>query len=508
MLGTGDASLMASGTVITKASDITAGVLAIVNSTNTTVTTDQTGTAPYLVRVVQRVGDDLVYSPFINCAKLNRVVAQTGVLPVEQVSYVGYNGTSGLLADAASSDYIIKGIIKNTKVSYNTTPQINHWSHASASSTSESAIAKGLLDSFNAWDKRNPEDVLMCERVAATTSVAALTGTAVIYKLTKGLKGVSTFIKDADATSSFTASTASVTAADAIHVASTGAKTFSFTALVLGSGAGRHLIQIGETAYNVADTGTAAQNATAIAAAINAGTQASAVAATALVTITFEESTFGHTVPMVLKTDDDSTWTVVVVTALSGDLIPVKYLANATTSAAATFDLDTVWQGETVYLYEGTGAAATSSIGIATLNGDTFGLKFTGVALGVNHQTRIYEKVRFELGLDGDFADTVLVTDSITALEGVGNNPQIGIFEYQAQMNDGQAWVQAYPTINSRNETDKIASDLFPLFQTIVDFYDDGFTPVLGDKPESYATVVIATPNSTGHGLIGDVFGI
>ena len=151
MVGTADLTLMASGTVISSAADMTEGQLAIVNSTNTTVTTDQTGTAPYMVRVVQKVGDDLVYSPFVDCSKLAGVRAQTGVVPSEQVSYVGYNGTSGALVDAASSDYIIKGIMKNVKTTYNITPQINHWSYRSGSTTTEAAVAKGLLDSFNAW---------------------------------------------------------------------------------------------------------------------------------------------------------------------------------------------------------------------------------------------------------------------------------------------------------------------------------------------------------------------
>ena len=75
-------------------------------------------------------------------------------------------------------------------------------------------------------------------------------------------------------------------------------------------------------------------------------------------------------------------------------------------------------------------------------------------------------------------------------------------------MNDGQAWVDAYPSRSHRAEAAKINDEDFPLYQTIVEFYDDNFKPLLGDTPKSYATLVIATPNSTGHGLIGDVFGI
>ena len=55
-VSTADLTLMASGTTIGSAADMTDGQLAIVNSANATVTTNQTGTAPYLVRVVQKVG--------------------------------------------------------------------------------------------------------------------------------------------------------------------------------------------------------------------------------------------------------------------------------------------------------------------------------------------------------------------------------------------------------------------------------------------------------------------
>lgn len=506
MLGTADLTLMAAGTVISGPNDMTDGQLAIVNSTNTTVTTDQTGTAPYLVRVVQKVGNELVYSPFVDCSKLISVRAQSGVRPSEQVSFVGYNGTSGALEDAASSDYIIKAIMKNVKTTYNTTPDINHWSYRSAASTTEAAVAKGLLDSFNAWNKRRPEDVLKCERVASTTSVAAITGSATIYKVTKGLKAVATYIKAAAGNTTLTASTASVTDGNTINFPSTNGKTFTFSAVALGDGAGRHVIYIGTTAYNVADAGTNAQNGAAIATAINAGTQAIASAADEVVTVTYTDATVGFLPPMVLSSDDDSTFANVAVTIASGDAVPVKYKVDGTTSAAATFDLDEPWQGETGYIYEGTTAA--TNIGVTTLAADTWGLKFTGKALPVDAEKRNYEKVRFELGLDGDFASTVPVTYSVKANEGVGNYGQIAILERQAQMNEGQAWVDAYPSVNHRAEAAKISTVDFPLYQTIVDFYDDNFAPVLGDTPKSYATLVIATPNSTGHGLIGDVFGI
>ena len=95
------------------------------------------------------------------------------------------------------------------------------------------------------------------------------------------------------------------------------------------------------------------------------------------------------------------------------------------------------------------------------------------VAKGFNlfAETKVYEKVRFEIGLDG-FTDAVLVTDSVLPSEGVGTQAQLAIFERQASMNDGQAWVQAYPSVQERAEVAKVTASLFPFDQVIIDNND------------------------------------
>jgi len=505
MLSKSDVTLLAAGTVINEPTDLTEGQLAIVNSANTTVVASQVAVAPYLVRVVQRVGDELIFSPWIDASKLRKVTAVTGVKSTEQVSFVGYNGTSGSIggAPASTADYILKGIIKNTKTTYNCTPFIAHWSYQAAASASEQTIAGGLLTSFNAWAKRFPEKVLTCERVAATTAVAALGGSGTVAKLTNGSKTVHAYIKAAAANTTLTADDFTVAVGDVINIPSWNGRTFTFSCL----DAVGHTCHIGTESYYIADAATAADgsdNATALVALINAGTVATAVAAVAVVTVTYNDNFYG--LPPMVFSDVAAAPARVAVTITSGDAVSVKYKAAATATTAATFTLDTEWQGPTGYVHDFT--AEATSIGVTTLNGDDFGLKFTSKALPVDFEKRNYEKVRFELGVDGDFPTVVTVTDSVAASEGIGVYAQIGILERQAQMNEGQAWVNAYPSVNHRNETAKMAAYDFPLYQTIVDFYDDAMTPVLGDTVKSYGTVIIATPNATGHGLIGDVFGI
>ena len=71
-------------------------------------------------------------------------------------------------------------------------------------------VVEGLFDSAQRVLKRNaPYPAVEVQRIADVASIAAFTGSAVIYKLTKNSTSVATYIKDADATSNFTASTAS-----------------------------------------------------------------------------------------------------------------------------------------------------------------------------------------------------------------------------------------------------------------------------------------------------------
>jgi len=410
MLGVNNEDIMASGTVIGGPDDLTEGVLAIVDETNETVTTEQTSGK---VRVVQRVGDELIYSPFIDVEKIRRKVSVSGVAATEQVSYVGYNGSSGSLDADTESDYIIKGIIENVKTVYNGTPFITHWSYKSGASTSQYAIAAGLIESFNKWRKRFAEKVLKADAVTSTAVDASndFLGDAIVVK---GLKAFTVAESVAEDDGGVYATDTEIAVGDFVRIGAVG-------------------------------EGTA-------------------------------------------LTDN-----VYKVTAISG-----------VGTAEATITVD-----RPINNASGTYTATDSDIEVipAADIGDV-GIKFTGIALPTDAETRNYEKVRFELGIMGDFTIDTTVTYDTDPSEGNGTYGQIASLERQAAMNEGKAWVQAYPTISYRSQADQIASADYPLYQVIIDFYDDDFKPLLGDTPKSYATVVIATPNATGAGKLETVFAI
>ena len=491
-------------------STMPAGSIALVKTDQTTVKSEEgalvSGTTYQLINKL--TDGTIVRSPQFTSSNIVTKGKAAYSAPTEQVSFIGYNGTSvtGLGTITAGESYIIGLWLNHTKGAYDQKGEVKHIS-AYATGTTQAAIAKQLMESHakNFSPLREKYPSILCDRVALTTSVAAITGSATIYKLTNGSKTVYTYTKAAAGDATLTASTASVTLGDAIHIASYNARSFTFSAVALGTGAGRHVIYIGSTSYSVADAGTDAQNATAIAAAINAGTQATASVDTAAVTITYAANTVALP-PMVLSSSDDSTFAAVAVTAASGDLIPVKYKAAATTSAAATFELDLPWQGPTGYLYEGTGATTTSSIGIATLTSDTWGLKFTGVKQPFDPQVDENVKISFEV-LTDSFGDYGTEYKAVIPTKGQGTWQEVAQLEAYTQGNETWYRNSAYPSTPYRREgiagTGGLGYDIITVnFKNTVDFAASGV------DVNSPWTAVIAIRSGLSYDTLDTAFGV
>jgi hypothetical protein len=359
------------------------------------------------------------------------ITYKSHVVNCQQVSTIGYNGTSGSLPSANDTSYFIKVRKNDNDAANRSQPMSLSAQYKTDGSATQEEVAFGLVSTFKkSITDQEPANGYAIAEVIGDGTVADFTGTATILKFTKGSKTVETYIKAADATSDFTASTASVNDGDIINVPSSGGKSFTFTAVALGAGAGRHLVMIGDTAYNVADAGTAAQNATAIAAAINAGTDASASVATADVTITFKPCVKGPIT--VLSTNDDSTWAEVAYTIDSGDANETKYRVDGTTSGAATFELDAEFQGETGYHFGGTTVATNT--GIATVT--NYGVKITGVQADFDVAAeRHYYVNRFTPTFSDEDTLVTLIQGAVT---GTGMWQQAAMDEYMTWGYEGQ----------------------------------------------------------------------
>jgi hypothetical protein len=425
----------APGTVVTK-DNLPNGTVAIVSDQNKVLAAlPSTGN----IRIIQSMGSNkpLIISPIINVENIKIYSAK--FQPSRQlVQYVGYNGsnTENMPTSNNTSYYLKLEKEDNDEMNRNgfwpaITAQYKTDASASALKTAQ-GLLKNLLTNLS---KEPGNGYIKVERVANGT-VAALTGTSTIAKVTKGSKVVEVFVKASADNDTLTASTASVGANDVINIPTSEGKTFTFTADALGSTAGRHVIYIGETSYVVADAGTNAQNADAIAAAINAGTQATATVATALVTIRYNEC-FKALPPVVLsQATNGGAYSPIVVTITSAnDAVPSKYVVPVATTTAATFELDVPYQGETGYIYEGTAAATNIGVGASVT---LWGIKFTGIrnTFDVASQ-RDYYVNNFNVTLHTGMEKAAVTTTAIGGYVGLGNYETVMFEEYFSSGNRG-----------------------------------------------------------------------
>lgn len=398
------------------------------------------------LRIAKKLADgSMIYSPFIDMSTRRNVVGKSYVAPSQQVSYLGYNGTSGNLDSANSTVYSVNLEWLNSQFTYNNSPMIFTGVYETSASASQAELGLGLVGSINANLSRQPYRAIKAE-VVGNGTVAAITGSSTITKVTKGLKGVSVYTKAVAADTTLTASTASVTDATLLNIPSSNGRTFTFDCLDAVS----HAAYIGEESYFIADQATAADgsdNATALAALINAGSVATATTSTATVTVTYNVDFYA--LPPMILSDVDGTPTEVAVTIASGDAVATKFDIDGTTSSAASFNLTEAYEGTTGYIFDGTTAATNS--GIATVT--SYGIKFTGAENSkfdaVNDR---YEVVSFVV--DANDFTTATVTDSVEPSSGSGYGKEVANLEAYAQFLDKHPQISAYPRTSRREEVD------------------------------------------------------
>lgn len=142
-----------------------------------------------------------------------------------------------------------------------------------------------------------------------------------------------------------------------------------------------HNTIIGGTEYVVTDVTDDATTATAIAAAINAGTQAYATVSSNTVTITLLPSVYSAKIIMwkgsgttasgwATETINTGTTSSTIIT--TGDTIPMYYKVASASATASSFDLDYVFEGETCYVISGTDA----TLNVGTTSPTEYGAKF------------------------------------------------------------------------------------------------------------------------------------
>ena len=399
--------------------------------------------------VVNKLSDGTILrSPAFTSADLVYANAEAYAQPSQQVSFIGYDGTTinGLGTITLGDSYSVQLSLSYTAgaiAQQNLMKSIS----AYATDTSQATVAKNLFETHyrQFGPLHEPFRAILCDRIARVDSVAAH-DTATIAYLVNGSKTVTLYTKTVAANAALTASTTTITAGTVVNIPSYNGRTFTFDATDAD-----HVVYIGTTSYVVADAGTAADgtdNAVAIAAAINAGTQATAAVDSDEVTITYLENT--RALPPIVISDADGTPAEVAVTIASGDAVPVQYVVAATTAAAPTYTLDEPWQGPSGYVYIGTTAA--TNIGESTINAaNAWGLKFTGVMEPFNPVTDKWTMVHFDV-LGGAFGSFGTEYKAVKANEGHGNWRAVATLEQYSQGNETFYRTSNYPYTANRTE--------------------------------------------------------
>ncbi len=395
----------------------------VITDVDGTILDETTVAAKQRVVVVQGQGPNL---PLIKSAPILKTGVQTYIAKafsygVEEVEFIGYNPVTALGAIEVinSNPYILRSALLSNFVEFADKQMFVNADYVSDASATESEVAKGLVSSLISNTQRFPNIPYTAHRVNDATTVTAFTGTSVMTLFTKGSKTVSFY------TAAGVASTGTVAVGDVINVPTSGGQTFTYSTAVDAFD-----IFLGTTLYSVADAGSADQNGVAQAAAINAGTQATASydSGTDVMTITYNN---GIQLPPPLVYNTVGT-VFVAVTIASGDAVPTKYIAATAATAAASFTLDVAYQGETGYVADGTVLATNS--GVATVI-TAWGIKLLGKPKSFLTNVLRYDKNKWNSTIQNAGITPIVVQTGAT--EGTGRYEQIADEEYFYQLAEG-----------------------------------------------------------------------
>lgn len=194
-------------------SSIAAGEVVVTDAAGKILDSTTVLTAKEIV-VVQGQGSTkpLIKSDVIKLGKLISYKGKKTAAAVEQVSYIGYNGTSGSIDAITSNLYFARIAMLNEQNTFGNRVMYENFKYETGTSTSQKAVAQGLwLDAINI---KNAEQMYRFERICDGTQ-ADWTGSATGMTFTKGSNTVAF-------TSSGSASTGTIAVGDVIRVAGQG----------------------------------------------------------------------------------------------------------------------------------------------------------------------------------------------------------------------------------------------------------------------------------------------
>ena len=140
------------------------------------------------IKLIGRSGDKLIHSDWIGKGTVTGYTVTPQSAEVQQIDYVGYAGTgSASLGALTSTLHTIRLYVRDSTTAGFMQQKIKEGFYKSGASTSQAAIALGLVRSLVANYSREPEQDLTFDRVNNATQVALGTSVGTVT-LTKGSK--------------------------------------------------------------------------------------------------------------------------------------------------------------------------------------------------------------------------------------------------------------------------------------------------------------------------------
>ena len=120
-------------------------------------------------RIVQRSGTKLLVSPYIKRTSVFNSRTTSDVVATQQVTYIGYNGSSGQISAVNSNDYIINLWMKSRTTQFGDKRMLKHGIYRSDATATTTEVAFGLAGNLVANMKRDPNKLIQIDVVNNAT---------------------------------------------------------------------------------------------------------------------------------------------------------------------------------------------------------------------------------------------------------------------------------------------------------------------------------------------------
>ena len=132
------------------------------------------------IQVCQRSGDNIFWSGVLDGSNLKSFLGGAPITAVEQVTNVGYNGTSGSIDTINNNEYLMRVIRYDNQSVFANKQMMKFGAYTSDAAATQQEVADGLAISLIANFKREPEKAIKFERLCDAAGVVATVATGTI----------------------------------------------------------------------------------------------------------------------------------------------------------------------------------------------------------------------------------------------------------------------------------------------------------------------------------------